>query len=584
ITDHLLKDRIIWGTFDKRLRETIGAESNLLFSEIIEICKGVAATARYPRQPDNDDAQEINAVQIFSGNKGNHQNKLGILSGRGGAKSYRGKTRYEQQPQFKNNGSKQGEGHSGNEKYNNVFKCKCRKCTKIHEAGNCPAWGQTCSNCHGRNHFQSVKSLQERAIIKINSPKMLIRFSPTNQLEGVLLGGWTDKRYVVHMLTARETVKRRAIESSWESKRPRKEYTEVLRLQGEHYVKFKVHNGSEINSLPIHVFEKINKGYKVYPTNTLLESYGKVLSKAVGVVQLLVETKYRGRLMCEFLLSTIEPKPLLGIEACEKLNLVKRVEHPKEVNTLSVTQLLLDSKQDFIKIYSMGEFKQTVEIVVDPTYQPRMCPAKRNHFSIIQRLKPKLDDLERTGVTAKVKDEIPKFVSNMVIREKGNGDIRTCLDPGHLNKAIKKPRQTQVKFLGQLVSKNATKVDPERVRAIQAINEPKTKKQLQKCLGTFNYVRKFSPQMATIAAPLYQLLSKTVTFQWLPVHAEAFRKLKEALTTTPVHATFDSSKPVVIQADASQYGVYRNVRSTIPWFTGASTYHVLGIKENGSFE
>lgn len=74
-------------------------------------------------------------------------------------------------------------------------------------------------------------------------------------------------------------------------------------------------------------------------------------------------------------------------------------------------------------------------------------------------------------------------------------------------------RQKEVKFLGHLWSKNKTKVDPERVRAIQAIKDPKTKTQLQKCLGIFNYLRKFIPQMATIAAPLYELLSNAVLYK-----------------------------------------------------------------------
>ncbi|XP_034245491.1 uncharacterized protein LOC117647704 [Thrips palmi] len=116
-------------------------------------------------------------------------------------------------------------------------------------------------------------------------------------------------------------------------------------------------------------------------------------------------------------------------------------------------------------------------------------------------------------------------------------------------------RQKEVKFLGHLWSKNKTKVDPERVRAIKAIKEPKTKTQLQKCLGIFNYLRKFIPQMATIAAPLYELLSNAVLYKWMPTHAKALQTLKESISKAPVLATFDSKKPIIIQADASQYGL-----------------------------
>ncbi|KAK3916457.1 hypothetical protein KUF71_006231 [Frankliniella fusca] len=447
ISDSMLKDRIIWGTYDKKLREAIRAKARLPLDDIIEICKGAANNARYPGQNDQGDTQEVDAVQVFSG-KGTkmHPNNFGIpSSGRGGrgTKGYRGRGRGRFQQTQTRNGSK-GEGKNGNNSgFNNLFKYKCRKCAKFHEAGNCPAWGQTCGKCGGRNHFKVVcqkASNKPEQAKKVDSIQ-----SVTSQLEGVLLGGWSDNNRYVHMLTVRDTVKRKVIESGWESKRPRKEHTEVLRLQGEHYVKFKLDNGSEVNSLPIHVFEKINKGYKVYPANTLLESYGQVLSKPAGAVELLVETKYGGKLVCEFLLSTVEPKPLLGIEACEKLNLVIKVQHPQDVNSVTVSKFLPESKQDFVKEYmelftGIGEFQQKVEIVVDPTYQPRMCPARRYHFSIIKKLKPKLDDLERTGVIAKVTDEIPKFVSNMVIREKSNGDLRICLDPEQLNKAILKPR------------------------------------------------------------------------------------------------------------------------------------------------
>lgn len=77
-------------------------------------------------------------------------------------------------------------------------------------------------------------------------------------------------------------------------------------------------------------------------------------------------------------------------------------------------------------------------------------------------------------------------------------------------------RQTRVKFIGHQWSHNQIMVDPDRVKAIDALKEPSTKVKLQKALGSFNYVRKFVPQMADVAAPLYGLLSDSVRFEWLP--------------------------------------------------------------------
>ena len=259
-------------------------------------------------------------------------------------------------------------------------------------------------------------------------------------------------------------------------------------------------------------------------------------------------------------------------------------------------------------------------------------------------MKGKLDELEQRDVVAKVTGEMPKFISNLVVREKSDGDLRLCLDPQILNKAIvrqkypipsmdelacqisdkyifsvldlregfwhatldeessylcsfstpygiyrfkKMPfgiscapeifqylvdqvfhgtgailyfddcliagtdleehdkvmkavmlksrqektkfnpnkiqyRKKRVKFLGHLWSHNQIKIDPDRVRAITALEEPKTNKQLQKALQSFNFLRKIILQMGTIAAPLYALFSNKVQFHWVPGHAQAF--------------------------------------------------------------
>ncbi|XP_026290645.2 uncharacterized protein K02A2.6-like [Frankliniella occidentalis] len=673
----MLHDRIIWGVYDKKLRENIRSKAKLPLDDIVDICKAVEATAKYPRTEDGEGILTVDTVQhVAKKFKKNHQGK----NGKSGGSLHQTKSTNP----WRKHGNKTYQ--KGGPKKSNKFAYLCRKCDKTHGAGNCPAWGTNCTKCNGRNHFAAV--CKSRKGFNPNKPQKDVDSlsKVTNELRDILINPrWQNEfqQVSVHMLTIVHDNNKKIILSG-ESTQPRDEYTEVLKLQNEHFIKFKLDSGSEVNSLPLAVFKMINRNYPVYKTDIILKAYGKVLSTPVGEVRLLVETPHGDKMMCKFIISSIEPKPLLGKDACEKLNLVVRVKHPiKNVQNMEAYSIQLpDSKNDFVKKYfklftGMGEFQQKVEIMLDPTFQPVMCPARRYHFSIIQRLKTKLDDLERDGIVAKVTNEIPKFVSNMVIREKSNGDLRICLDPEQLNKAIQRSRyaiptfdelsykvrdqeiftvldlkwgfwhatldekssmlctfstphglyrflkmpfglcsapetfqflteqafrgtdaiiyfddclitgknyaehdyklakfmekaneqnirfnidklqyrRKEVKFLGQLLSKNATKVDPERVKAISAINEPKTKKQLQKCLGTFNYVRKFLPQMATIAAPLYQLLSSKVNFQWLPAQAQAFKALKEALTTAPVLATFDSSKPIVIQADASQFGL-----------------------------
>ena len=651
VEDSMLKDRIIWGTHNKKVRESLRAKSNQSLNEIIDASKAVEATARYHRN--SDETVEVDAAQAFpKKNMGNYYNQS---QGGGKIKKEQNYHQNRQYGPYKKNAKGVAAGNGGDRPKVSNLKYLCKKCNKIHGAGNCPAWGKTCTKCNGRNHFSTVCKFKPQNSNQHHAKKSVDSLAQvTNQLNDVLFDGWDHSEVSeINMLCA--VKEKNQVIVSGESMQPRKEYTEVLRLQWEHYVKFKLDPGSEVNSLPLQVFEMINKNYPVHQPKTLVKAYGNVISKPAGLVTFIVETKYGRKMKCDFLLSTVEPRPILGIEACEGLDLVKRVEHSIQnvmaITTPELTELPA-SKDSFLKKYEklftgLGEFKQTIKIIVDPKVVPGMCPPRRYHFSIISRLKTKLDSLEKTKIVAKVTTEIPKFVSNLVIREKSDGDLRICLDPEILNKAIvrqkytiptveelsykvkdkaiftvldlkdgfwhatldeessllcsfatpfgiykflKMPfglscapeifqflteqslegtgaivyfddcliagkdyvehdeiltkvmdsaekanirfnprkiqyRQKEVKFLGELWSKNSTKVDPERVKAINAIKEPKTKTLLQKCLGTFNYLRKFIPQMATIAAPLYDLLSASVRFFWLPAHDQAFQRL-----------------------------------------------------------
>ena len=52
-------------------------------------------------------------------------------------------------------------------------------------------------------------------------------------------------------------------------------------------------------------------------------------------------------------------------------------------------------------------------------------------------MKEELDDMEKQGVVRKV-EEPTDWVNSMAIVEKPNGSLWICLDPRHLNKAIKR--------------------------------------------------------------------------------------------------------------------------------------------------
>jgi hypothetical protein len=72
-------------------------------------------------------------------------------------------------------------------------------------------------------------------------------------------------------------------------------------------------------------------------------------------------------------------------------------------------------------------------------------------------------------------------------------------------------------------------------------------------LGFGNYYRRFIHGYGNLTRPLNDLLKKEERFEWTPEQQEAFDTLKKRFTEAPVLQMPDSSKPFVLETDASKY-------------------------------
>ena len=77
----------------------------------------------------------------------------------------------------------------------------------------------------------------------------------------------------------------------------------------------------------------------------------------------------------------------------------------------------------------------------------------------------------------------------------------------------------------------------------------------QRFLGLANYYRCFIKDFATITRPLHQATEKSRKLTWTQQCEEAFTKLKEFLTSAPILALPDWSKPFIVDTDASDFGI-----------------------------
>lgn len=78
---------------------------------------------------------------------------------------------------------------------------------------------------------------------------------------------------------------------------------------------------------------------------------------------------------------------------------------------------------------------------------------------------------------------------------------------------------------------------------------------LQTFLGMVQFLSRFIPDLASIAASLWALTKKTSEFFWSPEHQSAVDRIKKAIMAPASLQYFNSSPPVTIKVDASQRGL-----------------------------
>ena len=125
--------------------------------------------------------------------------------------------------------------------------------------------------------------------------------------------------------------------------------------------------------------------------------------------------------------------------------------------------------------------------------------------------------------------------------------------------------QRSVLFLGHVLSNQGISVNPEKVEKIKDWPRPQRRKDLHSFLGLASYYRRFIPGFAAIVKPLQELLGPTnnkslknvpiTDTEWTGLCEVSFLRLKDVLTSAPVLAYPDYSKPFKVETDASLSGL-----------------------------
>ncbi|GFY09033.1 transposon Tf2-6 polyprotein [Trichonephila clavipes] len=75
-------------------------------------------------------------------------------------------------------------------------------------------------------------------------------------------------------------------------------------------------------------------------------------------------------------------------------------------------------------------------------------------------------------------------------------------------------RVSEVKYVGQIISKSGIKPDPDHIKAIVEMPTPKSKTEVRILLGMMNFLSKFTPNVSKVTAPLREIIHENVEFNW----------------------------------------------------------------------
>ena len=113
----------------------------------------------------------------------------------------------------------------------------------------------------------------------------------------------------------------------------------------------------------------------------------------------------------------------------------------------------------------------------------------------------------------------------------------------------------EITFMGHRITQEGIQSDPEKVKAISEMPSPGNVHELRRFLGCINYLAKFLPNLSMTLEPLANLLRKDVPFVWSDSQENAFCEAKRMVTNAPVLSFYDQKKPLLLENDASEYGI-----------------------------
>ncbi|KRH92640.1 putative LTR retrotransposon, partial [Pseudoloma neurophilia] len=115
----------------------------------------------------------------------------------------------------------------------------------------------------------------------------------------------------------------------------------------------------------------------------------------------------------------------------------------------------------------------------------------------------------------------------------------------------------EIKFLGCIINKNGIKADLSGVKTVRNRPAPKTRKEVQKLIGIFNWFRKFVPKMAELTEKITDKLKGQLPrkINWTEEDEKCRQEIFDRIEENLILSHSDYTRPFTLHTDASNIGI-----------------------------
>ena len=264
----------------------------------------------------------------------------------------------------------------------------------------------------------------------------------------------------------------------------------------------------------------------------------------------------------------VVPKPGDDIRLCVDMRranqAVKRVHHP--IPTVDELLQELNNSKVFSKLDIKWEYhqieleKESRGITTFITHRG-LYRYKRLNFGIscaVEMFQKVLQQiLQSCEGVQNILDDIIVHASTQEEHDKRLENVLSVLQ----NKGITLNREKcmfnlpKLEFMGVVLSDCGVGPSDTKVNDVLNAREPSNASEVRSFLGLVQYSARFIPDLATISAPLRNLIRKNVSFTWGQAEQNSFDKLKQELASADTLGYFDKNAPTQVIADASPVGL-----------------------------